>query len=369
MRSDTQDPLTGVNPRQGSAMAVAGLVDGIVESAMDAIITVDGSQRIVVFNSAAERVFGWPRAEALGAPLSLFIPERFRGVHTDHIAEFGRTGASSRRMAGARVVVGLRRNGEEFPIEASISRVAEGAEKYFTVILRDVTERKHAEEALQASREELREFAVATNTVREQEKSRIARELHDELGQSLTALKIDLAWIRERLKADREASVKVASMQGLLDSTLAAARRISADLRPLMLDDLGLVAACEWLVQSFRTRTGKACSFELHGNLDLADPHATAIFRVLQESLTNIARHAEASRVEVALARAGGRITLTVKDDGVGFDATGPGKPNSYGMVGMRERAYLLGGSASVQSAPGLGTTVRLELWEPEAAR
>ena len=355
--------------KQAKGPVVGDLVDAIVESAMDAIITVNEEQCIVVFNSAAERVFGWTREEALGAPLSSFIPERFRAPHATHIAQFAHTGATSRRMAGARVVAGLRRSGEEFPIEASISRVVEGNRRFFTVILRDVSERVAAEAALKRSREELREFSVATNAVREQEKSRIARELHDELGQSLTALKIDLAWLRERLKADREASVKIASMQGLLDSTVASTRRISSDLRPLMLDDLGLVAACDWLVQSFRTRSGVACSFEMRGDLELADPHATAVFRVLQESLTNIARYAQASQVEITLRRAGGRITLAVKDNGAGFDPGEPGKPNSYGLVGMRERAYLLGGSAGVESAPGKGTTVRLELPEPGAAR
>jgi PAS domain S-box-containing protein len=369
MASETDNPLTAVNPAQGHGITLAGLIGAIVESAMDAIITVDESQHIVVFNSAAERVFGWSRAEALGFPLSRFIPERFRNVHETHVEQFGHAAARTRRMAGARVVAGLRKTGEEFPIEASISHVSEGGHEYYTVILRDVTERVRSEEALKHSREELREFAIATNAVREQEKSRIARELHDELGQSLTALKIDLAWIRERLKADGGAAVKLASMQGMLDSTVAAIRRISSDLRPLMLDDLGLVAACEWLVQSFRNRAGIACSFELRGDPDLADPHATAIFRVLQESLTNITRHARASRVDVALERANGRVTLTVKDDGVGFDSGQRRGPNSYGLFGIRERAYLLGGSATVESAPGLGTTVRLEFREPEAAR
>ena len=348
-------------------MILAGLIGAIVESAMDAIITTDALQRVVVFNSAAERVFGWTRAEALGAQLSLFIPERFRGVHAGHVADFANTGASSRRMDATRVVAGLRRNGEEFPIEASISTVSEGGQQYFTVILRDVTERVRAEAAIKRSREELREFAIATNTVREQEKSRIARELHDELGQTLTALKIDLAWIRERVKSDSEATVKLASMQGLLDLTVASTRRISSDLRPLMLDDLGLVAACEWLVQSFRTRTGKACDLEIRGDLDLADPHASAIFRVLQESLTNVTKHSEATRVEVALERAGGKVTLAVEDNGRGLPDDFARKPNAYGLVGVRERAYVLGGVASIEGTPGGGTLIRLELPEPEA--
>ena len=214
-----------------------------------------------------------------------------------------------------------------------------------------------------------RQLLGRLTTAHEEERRYLARELHDELGQSLTALKIDLAWIHERMGSDPEAELKVASMQGLLDSTVAAARRISSDLRPLMLDDLGLVAACDWLVQSFRGRTGKPCIFEMRGDLDLADPHATAVFRVLQESLTNVARHAEASRVEVTLERARGKVTLLVKDDGRGLTGDSSEKSSSYGIVGMRERAYVLGGTATIESVPGGGTAVRLELPEPGTAK
>jgi PAS domain S-box-containing protein len=365
MRNHGNDPLTNINPAPG--LADSGLIGAIVESAMDAVITVDDAQRVVVFNKAAERVFGWSHEEAMGAPLSRFMPERFHGAHEVHLADFGRSSHSSRRMAGARVVAGLRRGGEEFPLEASISRVTEGGRLFFTVILRDVTERVRAEAALKRSREELREFALATSAVREQEKSRIARELHDELAQSLSALKMDLAWIRARNGADDEVGTRIASMQGLVDSLLASARRIASDLRPLMLDDLGLVAACDWLVKSFGNRTGIEIAVRVDGDLDLADPHATAVFRVLQESLTNITKHAKCSRVGVVLKRSEGGVTLVVTDDGVGFAGSGPPKANSYGVVGMRERAYLLGGTVSIVSAPGQGTIVRLELPEPEA--
>jgi len=341
---------------------------GILDSAMDAIITVDEGQHVVLFNSAAEKVFGCPRDQAVGAPLAWFIPERFRDAHKGHLERFGATNATSRRMDASRVVVGLRRNGEEFPIEASISQAVEGGKRFFTVILRDVTQRVEAEEALKRSREELREFAVASNSVREQEKSRIARELHDELGQTLTALKIDLGWLRERLGSQPEMSVKLASMQGLLDATVASARRISADLRPLMLDDLGLVAACEWLVQGFRTRTGITCELEIEGDLDLADPHGTAIFRALQESLTNVAKHSKARHVQVRLRRSAGTVWLVVRDNGAGFETAGPRKRESYGLMGIRERAYLLGGTFSLESAPGEGTTVELQFPESEPA-
>jgi PAS domain S-box-containing protein len=337
---------------------------GILDSAMDAIITVDERQHVVLFNKAAEAVFQCPRDQAIGAPLEWFIPERFREGHAAHVQRFGETGTTSRRMGGMRVVMGLRRNGEEFPIDASISQATEGGKRFYTVILRDVTERARREEALQRSREELRQFSVAANSVREQEKSRIARELHDELGQALTALKIDVGWLKDRLASQGgETATKLAAMQVLLDGTVAAARRISADLRPLMLDDLGLVAACEWLASSFAQRTGIHCELTLGGGeLDLPDPYATALFRVLQESLTNVAKHAQASRVEATLQRDGDAITLTVRDNGKGFDMNDPRKPNSYGLLGLRERAYLLGGEADIQSEPGKGTTIELQL-------
>jgi PAS domain S-box-containing protein len=337
---------------------------GILDSAMDAIITVDEHQRVVLFNKSAEAVFGWLRGEALGAPLEKFIPQRYRATHAGHVQRFGETGISSRRMGESRIVAGLRRNGEEFPIDASISQIAEGGQRFFTVILRDVTRRVRDEEALKRSREEIRELAMAATTAREQEKSRIARELHDELGQALTALKIDIGWLRERVGGETgEVREKLAAMQSLIDATVAAARRISADLRPLMLDDLGLAAATDWLVQGFSQRTGVACALEAEEeDLDLQDPYATAVFRVLQESLTNIAKHASATKVTVRVERRDGRIALEVRDNGRGFVTTQPAKPGSFGLLGLRERASLLGGDVSIDSVPGRGTTLRMSI-------
>src|SRR6266704_968556 len=169
--------ITKRHAAEGALEDVEARVASIVESAMDAVITVDEKQRVVMFNAAAEAMFSCPRGQAIGAPLAWFIPERFRAEHERHIRRFGETGTSSRRMGGARIVTGLRRNGEEFPIDASISQITESGKKFYTVILRDVTERVRAEEALRRSQSELRELAYAMNSVREQEKRRIAREL------------------------------------------------------------------------------------------------------------------------------------------------------------------------------------------------
>jgi PAS domain S-box-containing protein len=359
--------LRDITRRVGDAELLArseARLRGILESAMDAIITVDERQHIVLFNAAAEEVFRCPREEAVGAPLDGFIPQRFRTSHRDLVSRFGDAGSASRRMGHTRVVMGLRRDGQEFPIEASISQAIEGGQRYFTVILRDVTERTRAEEALRQSKAEIRELALAASNAREQEKSRIARELHDELGQSLTALKLDVSWLRENLAPARaELAGKLDGMQLLLDGTVAAARRISADLRPLMLDDLGLTAAAEWLVHNFTSRTGIPCELVLgEGDLDLPDPHATAVFRVLQECLTNVAKHAQARQVEATLERTPGYVLLTVSDNGRGFSAEQKRAPGSYGLVGLKERALLLGGDVKIDSTPGSGTRVEMSI-------
>lgn len=345
-----------------------GRMRGILDSAMDAIITVDENQHIVLFNAAAEAVFGCPRSEAIGAPLSWFIPERYRAEHGAHMRRFGETGQTSRRMGSARsVVVGLRRSGEEFPIEASISQIDDNAGKFYTVILRDITERVRAENDLRRTQEELRQFATVANSVREQEKSRIARELHDELGQALTALKMDVNWMLEAMPADQPAlSGKLEKMRALLDTTVASTRRISSELRPLLLDDLGLVPAIEWLADNFRAQNAIDCELHVDPALDIGEPYATAIFRILQESLTNISRHAHASLVEINVSRINDEshdeVCLSVRDNGRGFEITTARKPDSHGLTGLRERAYMLDGEVHIDSARGRGTQIEVRI-------
>jgi PAS domain S-box-containing protein len=349
---------------EAALQSVQARVGDIVDSAMDAIISADESQRIVLYNPAAEKVFGWPRDAVLGQPLDRLLPERFRHAHQAHIAQFGRTGATSRRMGDPGILYGLRASGEEFPIDASISQHVENDKRLFTVILRDVTGRVRAQEALRRSQEELRELSAAAHTVREQEQRRVAREIHDELGQALTALKMDVAWMLGNLSAGSPPLAdKLGAMQTQLDATVAATRRISADLRPLMLDDLGLIPAAEWLAQNFSERTGIPCRMHIRPpDIELAEPHASALYRILQESLTNVARHARASCVDVTLERVDGALQLTVRDDGRGFRPAEARAQKTYGLLGLRERTVLLGGDASVTSEPGRGTTVEVRL-------
>lgn len=344
----------------GAAARFAGLLD----SAMDAIITVDSEQRIVLYNRAAEKIFGWPSQQALGERLETLMPARFRAGHGEHVQRFSALGTTSRRMGDGTVLYGLRANGEEFPMEASISQLETAEGRLFTVILRDVTERVRTQE-------ELRAFASEAHAILEGEKTRIARELHDELAQSLTALKMDTIWVRDKLPDDEPVlAAKLGDMLGMLDTTVAATRRIAADLRPLLLDDLGLVAATEWLVQNFGQRTGVACTLSVDEDMALHEPYATAVFRIVQESLANVAKHAQASQVEVRIDRLPGAVMLQVRDNGRGFVPATPRKPYSLGLMGLRERTQLLKGDITIHSQPGQGTCidVRIPVLETGAA-
>jgi PAS domain S-box-containing protein len=329
---------------------------GLLDSAMDGILSVDESQAIILYNRAAERIFGWTAAEVRGQRLEMLLPGRFRAGHAGMVRRFGETGVTSRRMGGGTVILGLRKGGEEFPIDASISQLDTPDGKIYTVILRDVTERERA-------REELAAFAAEASGVREQEKTRIARELHDELAQSLTALKMDTNWLREHVQGDAAAQSKLDAMLAMLDTAVASTRRIAADLRPLLLDDLGLAPAIEWLVQNFTQRTGVPCALDIDDTLELQEPYATAVFRIVQESLVNVGKHAQATQARVRVAReADGTMVLSVEDDGVGFRQADPRKPQSLGLVGLRERAHLLKGEVRIASTPGAGTRVEARI-------
>ncbi len=334
----------------------------IVDSAMDAVITIDEQQKIVLFNRAAEAVFRVPRAQALGSGLERFLPQRFRAAHRSHVEQFGRTGVTSRRMGDVTTLWGLRADGEEFPLEASISQAGDPGSRYFTVILRDITLRKQNEDMLLRQQSELRDLSAQVLEAREEEKTRIARELHDELGQLLTALKMDLAWFRERLPAEDDLRAKAEEMGRLLDQTVSSTRRISADLRPLMLDDLGLADAANWLVDDFARRSGIQCEMRMAGDSAMREVDkrvATAVYRAIQESLTNIARHSGAARAWVLLAMEGGKVEFEVEDDGRGIGPDDLAKARSLGLKGMRERVTYFGGSLEIAAAPRGGTRVR----------
>ena len=214
-----------------------------------------------------------------------------------------------------------------------------------------------SERLLRESSEQLRQLAAHLLCVREEERARISREVHDELGQSLTAVKMDLAWLEGRMPQNGEMLERIRATRKLADSIIQSIRRISTELRPAVLD-LGLAAAVEWQVQDFQARSGIQCEVRLLTDDVVAANAATAMFRIFQETLTNVARHSQATRAEVVLQRRGDRLVLLIHDNGRGFDETDPALSKSLGLLGMRERAAILGGRVDIASAPGNGTTV-----------
>jgi PAS domain S-box-containing protein len=509
----------------------------IIDSAMDAIITVGSDQRITIWNTAAERMFGCPAALARGQPLDRFIPEHFRAIHHDHIRRFGQTGATARAMGALQSLMALRADGTEFPIEASISQVMADGQQLFTVILRDISARKRAElelgaawqaeqvarhlaetlqSASQALASSLAEDPILTTlleyleqlvpydracimlldgdgrlsvraqragerpggarragtgepaavalfwqllarqesllvpdtrqnpdwrdaageqpvlswfgvplraggeliglysvekyapgfftpdhvryaealaaqaamvlqnahmyqairqgharlqglsqrllTIQEAERQHIARELHDEIGQSLTGLRLNLELMGRLPPSDQAA--RQAEALAAIQELIARVRSLSLDLRPAMLDDLGLLPALLWHIRRYTEQTGIAVDCQ-HRGLDQRLPMAveTVAYRVVQEALTNVARHAGVVKVDVRLLATPEQLSLRIADAGRGFD---PGaimrSPRSSGLLGMQERVMLLGGNLTVAAAVGAGTEILADL-------
>ena len=233
----------------------------------------------------------------------------------------------------------------------------------------DITDRKQTEQRLRDSREQLRALTGHLERIREEERTRIAREIHDELGQALTGLKMDLSWFASRLPNQPVLADKSASMLKLIDSTVHAVRRLSTELRPAILDNLGLIPAIEWLAQEFQKRTGVTCEFTTDNEeLTLDEQRTTALFRICQEALTNVTRYANARAVRMELTTGGGPITLRIHDDGRGISEADARGTKSFGLLGMRERARLLGGTFEIRGEPGAGTTLTVRVPAPHSA-
>jgi len=226
------------------------------------------------------------------------------------------------------------------------------------VISRDITEIKDAERRLEASRAELRELATHRETAREEERARIARELHDELGQFLSALRLQISELRMRFGPDNPGVLDRAKvMLTLVDRIIHVTRDLVASLRPVALD-MGIGAALEWLARQITDHSGVVCELNMEEEAVSLDAHQTNIvFRIVQESLTNVARHSRATAANISLERSGGEYVLTVEDNGVGFDPTRR-EPKSLGLLGLKERANMLGGRIEIRSAPDAGTTI-----------
>lgn len=316
-------------------------------------------------NDALARIFGYQsRAEILSVNTrTLYANPRERARMIEVLQRDGRLNNFELLLR--------RRDGSTVWTLSNITLLpgADGQPEVLEGVVLDISDLKRAETALAQSHEELRALSARLEAVREEERIHIAREIHDNLGQLLTGLKLEFSWLDKRIQQASDealrqrAAPKMQEIAALLEETIQTVRNIATELRPSILDTLGLRAALEWQAREFEKRTGVKCQMQLgHVPPALAPERTTMLFRIFQEVLTNVARHARARHVQVRLAEAPGELRLTVHDDGVGISAAQRDDPKSLGLIGMRERALLFGGSLSIEGKPGRGTTVKVRL-------
>jgi PAS domain S-box-containing protein len=317
-------------------------------------------RRIIFANDGVQSVFGWKVDELIGK--STRILYRTEGDYEKM------DGLYSRLEQQKTVLTEFpcrHQDGTDIECMVSASRIGESlTKKNIVITYEDITERDRAKKELEQSREQLRNLYAHLQSVREKERTRIARELHDELGQLLTALNTDLIMLQKKIPEKEVALLeKTDVMVKLIDMTMKTLKRIYMDLRPGMLDHLGLVAAIRWQIEEFKKRSGIGCSIITEPDeMSLDDDLSTAIFRIFQETLTNILRHAEATKVNVRLKKTKTFVDLVVRDNGQGVGEEELAKTDSFGLIGIRERAIALGGTAQIWGEQGSGTTVKVRI-------
>ena len=339
-------------------------LDALKSSILDAIpqaVVGLKSRRIIFANDAVEDVFGWRPDELIGKSVNLFYRNE---KESREIAQYFYTTLEHQRNFVNEFCC-RRKDGRDILCRMRASRIGcTLKEQQIVITYDDVTEQRRAEGELAKSREQLRNLSIYLQSVREEESARITREIHDELGQSLSALQMDLSWLSSSMpKEDALISGKVQRMRRLVDTTIDSVHRISMELRPILLDDLGLTAAMEWQLQDFQSRTGMHCEASLDCNESaIKKDLATCLFRIFQETLTNVARHADASRVLVNLNSKGRNLCLKVSDNGRGITPEEINDVKSFGIIGIRERARLWNGMVRIKGLRRKGTTVEVRI-------
>jgi PAS domain S-box-containing protein len=336
----------------------------IFENAVEGIFqtTLDG--KYVAVNPALARMYGYDSPDDMIATITDIASQLY--VDPGRRNEFIRLMQTQEEVSGFEALV-YRKDGRSIWISENVlaRRDQAGVLVGYEGTVEDITERKLAEERLHATLEEVRMLSGRLATVQEAERTRIARELHDELGVGLTCLKIDLSRLHTMegegagAGGRKQAEDKIQSMIEQIDTTIVSVQRLVTELRPAVLDDLGLVAAIEWQCQDFQKRTGIPCTCVTSADdIAMERERATAIFRICQEALTNTARHAQATAVTIKLESRNDSLQLVVADNGVGIPDTKVSNRQSLGLLGMRERVALFGGEITIQGNPGIGTTV-----------
>jgi len=341
-------------------------VDQIFETAADGMRIVDRNFRVLKANDTFAKLVGLPKNEIIGRKChDVFWGEACKspGCPLTRILE----GEQDVEYDSEK----MRPDGTVVPciVSATPFRRPDGTTIGIVEDFKDISERKKAERNLKRTSVRLRELTAHLQCIREEERSRIAREIHDELGQVLTALSLDLRWLKKRLPAEQmELHEKIQSMAELITATVSSISRICSELRPAILDDVGLSAAIEWQAEEFTSRTGIACDIRTDPpEIKLSEELSVAVFRIFQETLTNIVRHARASKVEVQLRLTPSEFSMKVCDDGIGIEITGPQKVKTFGLLGVKERVRGFGGELNLTAGDTGGTCLDIVIPAPDS--
>ena len=336
-----------------------------VRSINECVSITDTNNNIVFVNRAFLDTYGYTEQELLGKNINLVRSLKI----SDEDGERIRLSTLEGMWHGE--LMNKRKDGSEFPIFLSTTMVCDNKWEPIALIgvATDVTERKREEEEINKSHKELRMLANHLQNIREEERNHLAREFHDQIGQSMTALKMDLSLLLRTISDEKQdvqrklVIEELQSMQKLVDETSQLLWAIISELRPQMLDDLGLVATFEWEAQRFESRTGISCEFKsTAGDIQMDSKKSIALFRIYQEALTNITRHANATVVKSVLQRDDEVLVLEIKDNGRGIAFDKQSKPKSFGIIGMRERALAISGSFKISGVAGEGTTIIVQV-------
>jgi len=332
----------------------------IIQSALEGVIVIDAMRQIVLVNQTAERIFGHPAQTLLDKPVDMLMPPRCVAEQCQRMERLA-TG----RLTGRRSKIELKGQhaaGNILSLHASVARVTVRGELFLALIVQDPSMHHTAAESKQRPirPSELRKWAASTQQATEVEKRRFSKKLYDDIGQRLSVLKLDLDWLENSLsQTDEGLPARVAQMQGLLDNVITMTKTMASALRPPLLDDFGLLPAAEWMAENFQKKTGITCRVESQGFYKkLDDPIESAIFRVLQEALSNIERHSHASQARISFTHTGTQLDVMIEDDGIGMEPGSESKSGCYGLIAMQERIFVLGGTISIRRADPHGVAI-----------
>lgn len=328
------------------------------ENSMDGILLTDGKGHIYSANKAATEIFGMTEEEICKGGRKAILDESDPNwpKFFDARNRLGKAQGELRHF---------RKDGSTFLAEiTSVKFKTAAGDEQTNTIIRDITERKRAEEDLNESYQQIRRLTAYLQKVREDERANIAREIHDELGQQLTVMKMDITWMKKKVKAGivEPLPAKMDEVLEIIDGTVSSVRRIATDLRPSLLDDIGLIAAIEWEADKFAKRTGIKVKLSKPESVSLPPEYVTGLFRILQESLTNIIRHASATQVDIHLKNQNNEFILYIEDNGSGFDMNAVAEKKTLGLLGIKERSAMMQGVFAINSEPLKGTKLEVRV-------